>query len=86
MDFSTTSVQLKGGCVSSSMTNNSSNSLKTIASDTLSTPNKSNGNNNNNSNMNGIFEAPDYVDGLQDVLLTGMGVLLVAGNTYMIGH
>eukprot|EP01084_Bolivina_argentea_P179848 310752_1 len=28
-------------------------------------------------------EAPDYIDGLQDALLTGMGVLLVAANSYM---
>eukprot|EP01084_Bolivina_argentea_P304053 525041_1 len=29
------------------------------------------------------FEAPDYIDGLQDALLTGMGVLLLAGHQYM---
>eukprot|EP00484_Ammonia_sp_Unknown_P018199 CAMPEP_0197031262 /NCGR_PEP_ID=MMETSP1384-20130603/10322_1 /TAXON_ID=29189 /ORGANISM="Ammonia sp." /LENGTH=1120 /DNA_ID=CAMNT_0042460769 /DNA_START=114 /DNA_END=3476 /DNA_ORIENTATION=+ len=29
------------------------------------------------------FQAPDYVDGLQDALLTGMGVMLVAGPNYM---
>merc|ERR1719242_268638 len=29
------------------------------------------------------FEAPDYVDGLQDALLTGMGVMMVAGEEDM---
>lgn len=29
------------------------------------------------------FHAPDYIDGLQDALLTGMGVMLVAGQSYM---
>eukprot|EP00486_Rosalina_sp_Unknown_P015562 CAMPEP_0201595232 /NCGR_PEP_ID=MMETSP0190_2-20130828/192300_1 /ASSEMBLY_ACC=CAM_ASM_000263 /TAXON_ID=37353 /ORGANISM="Rosalina sp." /LENGTH=534 /DNA_ID=CAMNT_0048055141 /DNA_START=763 /DNA_END=2370 /DNA_ORIENTATION=- len=29
------------------------------------------------------FHAPDYIDGLQDALLTGMGVMLVAGQNYM---
>ena len=29
------------------------------------------------------FQAPDYIDGLQDALLTGMGVILLAGHNYM---
>ena len=30
-----------------------------------------------------VYNAPDYIDGLQDALLTGMGVMLVAGKNYM---
>ena len=35
--------------------------------------------------VNGMssFEAPDYIDGLQDALLTGMGVMMVAGEERM---